>query len=112
MANESNPRNPTGQFGHPPTVAKQISTLERDVMRRLGAAVIKHRKLRGISRTRLGELLGQSADSIAKMERGERRFTVADVLLMANEFECSADELINGDGPKLRVVRKTNVEFG
>lgn len=93
-------------------VAAQITPFEAEVMKRLGATVRQHRMARGLSRHHVAEWLGQSADSLAKMEAGKRRFTVADVLRLALEFECSVDELITGGAPRPRIVRQSKVEFG
>jgi hypothetical protein len=48
---------------------------------------------------------------VAKAERGERRFSVADIVRLALEFDCPVDRLIFGDRPRPRLLRKAKVSF-
>ena len=50
-------------------------------------------------------------DAVAKAERGERRFSVADIVRLALEFDCPVDRLIFGDRPRPRLLRKAKVSF-
>lgn len=92
-------------------MAKQLTSYEKQVARIVGGNVRELREARGISRAQVGGFLGQSDDAVAKAERGERRFSVADIVRLALEFDCAVDRLIFGDRPRPRLLRKSKVSF-
>lgn len=92
-------------------MAKQLTAYEKQVARIVGENVRGMREARGISRVQVGAFLGQSDDAVAKAERGERRFSVADIVRLALEFDCAVDQLIFGARPRPRLLRKTKVSF-
>ncbi len=96
---------------HNTGMAKQLTAYEKQVARIVGANVRDVREARGTSRAQVGAWLGQSDDAVAKAERGERRFSVADVVRLSLEFDCPVDRLIFGDRPRPRLLRKTKVAF-
>lgn len=85
---------------------KQLSSFERQIATGMGAAARKMREARGISREQVGEWIGQSFDAVAKAERGERRFSIADIVRLALEFDCPVDQLIFGSDPRPRLKRR------
>jgi transcriptional regulator with XRE-family HTH domain len=92
-------------------MAKQLTPYEKQVARIVGGNVRAVREGRSISRVQVGDWLGQSDDAVAKAERGERRFSVADIVRLALEFDCPVDRLIFGDRPRPRLLRKAKVSF-
>jgi transcriptional regulator with XRE-family HTH domain len=92
-------------------MAKQLTAYEKQVARIVGANVRDVREARGVSRAQVGAWLNQSDDAVAKAERGERRFSVADVVRLALEFDCAVDQLIFGARPRPRLLRKSTVTF-
>ena len=98
-------------MGHTVGMAKQLTTYEKQVARIVGENVREVREARGTSRAQVGAWLNQSDDAVAKAERGERRFSVADIVRLALEFDCPVDRLIFGDRPRPRLLRRTKVSF-
>ncbi|HYF35727.1 MAG TPA: hypothetical protein VD994_10585 [Prosthecobacter sp.] len=47
----------------------------------------------------MGRWLGHNSDAIAKAERGERRFSIADLIRISLELGCEVENLI-GPPPK------------
>lgn len=92
-------------------MAKQLTAYEKQVARIVGSNVRTIREARGVSRAEVGAWLNQSDDAVAKAERGERRFSVADVVRLALEFDCPVDQLIFGARPRPRLLRKSTVAF-
>lgn len=86
-------------------MAKQLSTWEQEIARRTGESVRRHRELRNISRETVAGWLDQTTDAVAKAERGERRFSVADLARLAVEFSTSLETLVYGDGPRPTIMR-------
>lgn len=75
-------------------MAKQLSKFEQRVARQVGETVRALRERREVSRDTMAEWLGQTADAVAKAERGERRFSIADVVRLGLEFDCPVADLI------------------
>lgn len=96
---------------HTVAMAKQLTSYEKQVARIVGGNVRTVREARGVSRAQVGTWLSQSDDAVAKAERGERRFSVADVVRLALEFDCPVDQLIFGSRPRPRLLRKSTVSF-
>jgi transcriptional regulator with XRE-family HTH domain len=92
-------------------MAKQITAYEKQVARIVGANVRALREARNIKREKVGAWLGQSDDAVAKAERGERRFSVADIVRLSLEFDCAVDLLIFGNRPRPRLMQKARVSF-
>lgn len=92
-------------------MAKQLTPYEKQVARIVGGNVRAVREGRRVSRAQVGAWLNQSDDAVAKAERGERRFSVADVVRLALEFDVPVDRLIFGDRPRPRLLRKSTVTF-
>ncbi len=52
------------------------------------------RERRGMSRKVLSELCGLSKNQISRYERGEREPTASVIIILAEVFGCSADDLL------------------
>lgn len=52
------------------------------------------RERRGMSRKVLSELCGLSKNQISRYERGEREPTASVIIILAEVFDCSADDLL------------------
>lgn len=84
-------------------MARQFSLYEKQCARVVGAAVQKERKRRGISRAKMAGWINHTTDAVAKAERGERRFSIADLIRLSLEFDCKLEELIfGGERPLLK----------
>jgi transcriptional regulator with XRE-family HTH domain len=92
-------------------MAKQLTAYEKQVARIVGANVRALREARNVSRGKVGSWLNQSDDAVAKAERGERRFSVADIVRLALEFDCPVDQLIFGNRPRPRLMQRARVQF-
>lgn len=96
--------------GHAIQMAKKLSTYERQMAARIGAAVREQREVRDMKREVIAQILGDEYDSIAKKERGERQFSASDIARLALEWDCPTDLLIFGQSrPKL--LRRVQVDF-
>jgi transcriptional regulator with XRE-family HTH domain len=89
----------------PPTVAKQLSSWEREIAKRVGRTVRAQRELRRIQREEVAKWLGQTTDAVAKAEQGNRRFSVADLVRIAMEFSTPIDALVFGDEPRPTIMK-------
>ncbi len=63
-------------------------------MSNIAEEIRRMRERRGMSRKVLSELCGLSKNQISRYERGEREPTASVVLLLAEVFDCSADDLL------------------
>lgn len=73
---------------------RKMSAFERRIARQVGENVRGLREKREVSRDTMGAWLGQSADAVAKAERGERRFSIADLVRIGLELDVAIDRLI------------------
>lgn len=63
-------------------------------MSNIAEEIRRMRERRGMSCKVLSELCGLSKNQISRYERGEREPTASVVLLLAEVFDCSADDLL------------------
>lgn len=63
-------------------------------MSNIAEEIRRMRERRGMSRKVLSELCGLSKNQISRYERGEREPTASVVLLLAEVFDCSTDDLL------------------
>ena len=92
-------------------MAKQLTAYEKQVARIVGENVRACREQRGIARSVVGSWLNQTDDAVAKAERGERRFSIADLVRLALELGCPVDRLIFGNRPRPRLLPRSKVIF-
>jgi transcriptional regulator with XRE-family HTH domain len=63
----------------------------------IGARVLARREQAGIGQNELARRLGRPfhQQTIARLERGERKIGVGEALLIAHALDCSLDELLH-----------------
>ncbi len=64
--------------------------------RKLGARISGMRRTRGLSQEQLGALLGVRPQQIQKYESGINRFSIVQLMCIAEAFDVSLHELIDG----------------
>jgi transcriptional regulator with XRE-family HTH domain len=69
---------------------------ERNLAKQIGRRVRLQRQAAELGMENIGEVLGQTADAVSKAERGERRFSVADLVRLSDLFGCLVEFLIHG----------------
>lgn len=79
---------------------------------RIAQRVADLRQMRGLGREDLAEILGVTADNIGKLERGERRYSVAELVLLATEMDCTVNDLIYEKPSRERTLKKARMKLG
>ena len=67
---------------------------ERELARRLGAAIAQRREKVGLTQEQVSEMLGIGNQAVSRMERGAVMPTMKRVFEFSGLFQCGADELI------------------
>ncbi len=67
---------------------------ERELARRLGAAIAQRRERVGLTQEQVSEMLGIGNQAVSRMERGAVMPTMKRVFEFSGLFRCGADELI------------------
>src|SRR4030066_329861 len=63
----------------------------------LGKRIKQIRENEGISQEKLSSAIGISRSAISQIESGERKITAEELVLLANKFNISLENLINPD---------------
>lgn len=77
--------------------AKQITPWEAYINSVVGKGIREMRLKKDIPAVEVAAWLEVSADELYKMERGERRFSLAKVVRVARNFGCTVNELMPGE---------------
>jgi transcriptional regulator with XRE-family HTH domain len=84
----------------------------RDRDQNIGAALRHHRNARGLSQTKLGDMIDVCRQQIQKYENGTDRLAASTAVDLAEQFGVTVDELLglNGlDDVPAKPVRKNRV---
>ncbi len=84
----------------------------RDRDQNIGAALRHHRNARGLSQTKLGDMIDVCRQQIQKYENGTDRLAASTAVDLAEQFGVTVDELLglNGlDNVLAKPVRKNRV---
>lgn len=69
--------------------------MDKENLRKLtGESIRKIRNDRNITRDELAEILGLSTSALGLIERGERGFTLANLVKLADKFALSTDSIL------------------
>jgi len=68
-----------------------------EIERRVGSAIQALRKMRGLTRKELADILHVSHQQIAKYENAQNRITAGKLYLLAQKFNVSIDYFFNKD---------------
>lgn len=85
-------------------MSKPQETWEIQLQRITGQAVKALREERGDSVDSVARQLGDTGDSLRKKEAGKRRFSVAEIVRLADLWSVTTDRLIFGVGPRPRFM--------
>lgn len=67
---------------------------DRDLVKQIGNAIAKRRRMAGLTQAEIAERLGISNDAISRMERGSIMPTVLRLIQFAEIFHCEASDLL------------------
>lgn len=72
---------------------------KNDFSMKLGRNLKNFRLLRGLSVDKLAEIIGITADSVRKYERGERKMSVEDMIGFSIALDCDEQNILQGLNP-------------
>lgn len=75
--------------------------MNADIDRNLGVRLREAREGRSVSQRELGEILGVDQSAVARLEAGERRMGVGEMVAACDYLAIPVDQLLEGDRPKV-----------